>query len=253
MFKIPKPVVPSTEEMQCIAVEWWRKHEHINMLEWNDVLVANTFPFECVKVPKELTEQTIGMTKRIDINYLVNGYEPLLIPALEKLGCSKNFFIKTVSRSPKDFLYKDDTSKPNSLSSVEDAVMAISGSLRCFEDICMLYYIDKYYLIVRPYIDFSPRDEWRVFVKDGEVIGITQYYYAANFEYTSLELSMIESNIKSFMHKIVIPNVGTDTYVADIVLHETPTLLELNPYGLSDPCLYVDYKSFDGKIKANIN
>ena len=108
-------------------------------------------------------------------------------------------------------------------------------------------------IVVRPYIDFHPSEEWRVFIKDKKVVGITQYYFGSFFpQLTEEVVKSVDNEIRCFIEDIVLKNVELDNYVVDMVIgaDDRPTvLLEMNPYGLSDPCLFVDYQSFDGSIK----
>jgi hypothetical protein len=44
--------------------------------------------------------------------------------------------------------------------------------------------------------------------------------------------------------------MSTDSYIADIIVGNDKrpmTILETNPFGISDPCLFEQYSNFDGK------
>ena len=44
-----------------------------------------------------------------------------------------------------------------------------------------------------------------------------------------------------------------DNFVVDVVIEDDKiTILEMNPFGLSDPCLFYSYDKLDGSIKYNI-
>lgn len=248
-MKIPIPAIPTDEEMERIAKKWWLYHFGVNFLDWNEALNSHTIPYRVVKIPKKLVAETFQMENNEKVNYekIVREYTALLAPALVEMGCEGNFFIKTISRSPKDYL--SDGGKPIALTSVYEAIWAITSSMRCLDDGVLLYALDKFYLVVRPYVDFKERDEWRVYVEDGKIVGISQYYYTTPFGYSQEELAATEKSIRDFMRDIVLPNVSIPSYVADIVFNPKPLLLELNPFGLSDPCLFGSYNSLDGSMK----
>lgn len=251
---------PSNEELDRMAQEWWKNHIGINFLDWNKILIQNTIPFRFIRLNKDLVTRMFNLTSKKDNNRYhtqikptISEFKTLLDPILEDPNYKNGFFIKLISRSPKDYLTNDDI-KPDKLTSAEEAFKALVCSMRCFEDICKLVRIDKCYLVVRPYIDFEPANEFRVFVKDRKIIGITQYYYQQNFNYTNFGKWAIEHTIREFMEEIVIPNMSyaVRDYVADIVFNPQPLLLECNPYGLSDPCLLNYQDMEEGKYNSLI-
>jgi hypothetical protein len=196
-----------------------------------------------------------------------------LVPLFEDLigKVPPRFFCKLISRSPKDFLYDEDNKgKPKPLTSIRELVTSLFASMRCFEDLCMLVRLpDVVGITIRPYIDFNPMDEWRVLVDKGEIRGISQYYYEEPWD-NHIELEFVEQVITSFIKNRVVPYMPVDSFIADVILSpmknwEPPwdskwdgnvlthkiTLLETNPWGLSDPCLFVSYGNLDGTLKVN--
>ncbi len=114
----------------------------------------------------------------------------------------------------------------------------------------MLKYTDKASLVVRPFIPFEAWQEWRVFVKDNKIVGISQYYYLSTFEkLTPIYVKQVQKSITDFIDTIVIPNMAIPNYIADVVVDGTDVkLLETNPWGLSDPCLFGSYENFNGDL-----
>jgi hypothetical protein len=252
-FKIIAPTPPTNDRMVEIATDWWKIHKGINFLEWNETLLQHTYPLNACKIPSDLVQKTLDIVDgKGTLEELSNLYAPIIQPALTELNCEENFFIKLITRSPKDFLCDFDSGFE--LDSIPAAVNAISGSMRCFEDLCMLKYIDMAYLIVRPFIPFEEWQEWRVFVKDGKITGISQYYYMTNYYFSDEKVKEIETEIRNFMASVVIPNMSLPTFVADIIVKgdyddRDTVILETNPYGLSDPCIFGDYESLDGSFQ----
>lgn len=250
-FVIPTPTMPTDEQMKEVAERWWSTQAGVNFLDWNSELLKNTLPLEIVKIPVALIDATLALA---DFNgtakEVTAAYAEILSPVLKKLDCENSFFIKLISRSPKDVLQSFE------FTNIRDAVGAITLSCRCFDDLCLLRYIDMGYVVIRPFADFKRWQEWRVFVEEEVIAGISQYYYDTCFSFSEEKLAEIESEIRVFVNHTVTPNMKVRDFVADIIISdgESPTiLLETNPYGLSHPCLFKDYKSLDGSFKYTHN
>jgi hypothetical protein len=173
----------------------------------------------------------------------------LIRPALKEMNCENKFFLKLITRSPKDHLADDDNfGKPRALNFTNDALCAILSSMRCSEDLVLLKHLDSNSIILRPYIDFHPSLEYRVFIDGKKIAGISQYYYGVKFD----NIGDHEKDIREFVNSIVIPNVKLGSFVADVVVDNGKAiLLEMNPWGLSDPCLFGSYNNMDGSYKVN--
>lgn len=252
-FKIPEPILPTESEMKSIANNWWQHHVGVNFGDWNEALRKNSFEYRICSISRELIEETIAIfdngSKGIDA--LIEKYEIIIRPVLKELKCEDFFFFKLISRSPKDSLADfNNHGKPKSLDSISGAVHAMLNSMRCFEDLVLLRYLDNSSIIIRPYIEFEPYEEWRVYIKDKKIVGVSQYYYQSEFpELTTEAVISTDIEIRKMINNIVIPNMTLSDYIADIIVGRDgrPTVvLETNPYGLSDPCLFGNYNSFDG-------
>lgn len=258
-FSIPPPKVPTEKEMKAIAVNWWRHHEGINFADWNDTLRENTFPFKIIPLPKRLINDHIQAmdSKREKMKDVIKGYAKLLRQPLKELNCKHHFFIKLITRSPKDFLADEKNhGKPKPLMNVKDAVIAMSNSMRFLEDIVLLKHLPTASIVVRPYINFDPSKEWRVYIQAKQIVGISQYYYQSIFPaLDDSAVGAIKDEIKELIYSIVVPNIKLDDYVVDIVIGydvlRKTTILEINPYWMSDPCLFERYNAFDRTIVWN--
>ncbi len=250
-INIPTPVPPTEEEMIDVATRWWKHQYGVNFLEWYPALRDVSYPIRVVKLPVSLIDKILSLadSQKAFIE-VVNECYDIINPELKKLGCEKSFFIKLITRSPKDFLLCKGSFE---LKSVRDAVEAISSSMRCFDDLCLLRYIDMGYVFIRPYINIDKSQEWRVFIEDQKIVGISQYYYDENFTFIRHKMVYTEASIRHFVNEIVIPNMKVKSFIADVVVDDLyrPTLLETNPFGLSDPCLFKDYESLDGSFLYN--
>lgn len=249
---IGKPI--REERQKEMALEWWSNNNGISFCDWPEELLKYSYPLKLVHLPKDLIEKLImgTMTDEREIQ-VIQEYEKLLEPALKEMGYPDKFFVKLISRSPKDYLANSDNhGKPEPVTSVAEIVRSFLCSERCFEDLCFLRFIYQSAIVLRPYIDFHPSNEWRVIILAGKIMGISQYYYLSVFPELSHDtIPHIKESIMKFVNDHVIPHITVDSYIADIVVKnngEDPVLLETNPFGLSDPCLFKDYYSFDETI-----
>lgn len=252
MFKIPMPKVPTDDEMIEVATRWWEHHKQINFGDWNQSLKDNTFEFRLCTLPKELVEKVIGLMdgKKEFYPSVVKEYGELITPLLKELNCENKFFIKLITRSPKDSLADlDNYTKPKALASIEESLGAMFNSMRVFEDLCLLRYINKVTIVVRPYVDFEAYEEFRVYIEERKIVGISQYYYQGEFkELTPEYITNVKMTIEQMVTDIALPSITLNDFVIDVVMgndKRKTVFLEANPYGLSDPCLFNNYKAFE--------
>lgn len=249
---IPDLIPPTKEEILTMALDWWKSHdEGINMGEWNQVLINHSFPFRLVKVDEELTQQTVGYwdDKKTNHEMLIHKFYDLLTPVLREMGCEHKFFWKLITRSPKDYL-SDENGLVKPTVTIDGFYESMMSSLRCAEDLCWLSELDKFIIVLRPYINIDPKTEWRVLVNK-EQVSISQYFYNQTFEYENI--GEIDSKIRLFTNTTLRNNVKKEKFVADLIVKDEVTLIELNPFGLSDPCLFKSYDKLDGGFLYNGN
>lgn len=258
MIKIPKPIMPTQEEMEAYANKWWERQADVSFHAWNDVLMSHSFDMRIVMFPTPLIESVLALTdggkqsREQRLPQVVIAFEELIKKPLIDMGCEGSFFFKLISRSPKDYLADDDDfGKPRPIHNAHELVDSLCSSMRTFEDMVSLRHLPEVAaLVIRPFIEFSASDEWRVFVVDGKIVAITQYYYFDHFpDLTPEKVSLVEICIRKFNDEVVVPNMKVKTFVADYITDgEVIKILETNPYGLSDPCLFT-YDEFDGSIR----
>ena len=93
------------------------------------------------------------------------------------------------------------------------------------------YYREKdTYLILIPWNDkIEKRNEFRIFVKNGKLTGITQQWWSQCFNYSQEELILFQHSLEniSFLDKIPYPD-----YVGDVYIENGECkLIEINPFG----------------------
>lgn len=156
------------------------------------------------------------------------------------------FYVRLGSRSPKDsweghregFRCQDG----------KKAIQLLADSERVYDDLCLAR-ANNYapHLVVREWVDLAGWQEFRCFVKDGRLVGISQYFYDQVFPEVVEHHDGIQWAIEFFVKKIQ-PMLPTQTLIVDVFvrLRERAQerewqvrLLETNPWSIyTDPCLF---------------
>lgn len=105
-FNIPTPQSPTDSEMKIIADKWWENHKGINFICWPDILVKNSFDISICKTDTDFVNDLISLedNKYKNIDSVRQRFFDAIEPSLIKMNCKDSFFIKLISRSPKDYL-----------------------------------------------------------------------------------------------------------------------------------------------------
>lgn len=178
-------------------------------------------------------------------------------------------FVRLGSRSPKDAwsLLREGAKV---LPGTDPLRFMLDCSERIYEDLTLA--IQQNYtphIWVRQWVDIPKWSEFRCFMHNRQLVGISQYYYDEVFP--ELDADLCEWAIKEFF-KLFISATTMDSVVFDVFVKSRQVgpnsrdievkLLEINPYfELTDPCLFAwnlapdkdfHYKAvFDGSFKYN--
>ena len=171
-----------------------------------------------------------------------------LIQKIEFLGRQfpGGFFVRLGSRSPKDSW----TGYEGGFCCLDGkrAIALLLDSERVYEDLSLALK-NAYcpHLVVREWVRLEPWQEFRCFVKGGELVGVSQYFYHDFFPEIAENHDGIQWAVKLFLDRI-----RAHLPVADVVVdvfvkirrrgpereHEV-RLLEINPLcAYTDPCLF---------------
>ena len=162
------------------------------------------------------------------------------------------FFVKLESRSPKDYMRDYPNLDLLPCVGAKGIVDALLGSMRTFDDLVFLTKLkDEVIIYLKKFVKIPLHLEWRVFVKNRQVVGISQQFYNCTFEYSKHYIDSIYSTIMNFMINICIPAIHINDFVADLVVDDTISIinrygeegyevkiLETNPWLVSDACLF---------------
>lgn len=244
------------------AKNWYNNLEGVKFSDWGKELFSYSIPIKEIKIPTEMVILCLNNDKKAEhilVNYLqrqLNKKENQFFFGANRI---KELFVKLESRSPKDYIQNYPREDYKALHNAQEIVDALLGSMRTFEDLVFLTKLkNEVILYIRPFVNLDRHREWRVFVKDKKVIGISQQFYKETFSYNKKYLNEIKRGVSYFMDNICIPNIKVNSFVADLYVSGGThykvgitkkfldiSIIETNPYGLSDPCLFETYDNLE--------
>jgi len=247
-----------------VAQDWYNNLNGVKFSDWGEDLFSYSAPIKEIKIPTEMILLCLQNDKKAEhilVNYLqrqLNKKENQFFFGANRI---KELFVKLESRSPKDYIQNWPKEDYKALHNAEEIVDALLGSMRTFEDLVFLTKLkNEVILYIRPFVDMERMYEWRVFVKDKKVIGISQQFYKDTFSYNKKYLNEIKRSVSYFMDSICIPNIKVDNFVADLYVSGGThykvgitkkfldiSIIETNPYRFSDPCLFETYGELESR------
>jgi D123 len=238
-FKIPPLRMPTLEEHRATSAAWLKRIGSCLYENWPQTLKDLSFRTELVdlsEADRKAIWAAMDGKEAPEVARLVANLDH----AIAAFGGEA--FVKLSSRSPKDCWPLEG---PEPFRSGADVLGTFAGSMRIADDLIEYDYADTpCYLLVREFQPIPKHEEWRCFIRKGEVVGISQYHYRDFFPQLMAERTVIAGRIHQFLADRVLPHLHLDTVVVDIWLRDEPLLIEINPYGLSDPCL-LDYEEME--------
>jgi hypothetical protein len=160
-------------------------------------------------------------------------------------------FVRLGSRSPKDSWYGHE--RGYCCVSGQEAINMLRESERVWDDLQLARHNEyRPYLCVREWVKIPWYQEFRVFIRDREIVGVSQYDYTKKYPRDDTHEGRDEETIKwvanMFFCEYLEPALHLDNVVADIWIRmraydntrvwETK-LIEINPFmAHTDPCLF---------------
>lgn len=238
-FKIPMIGMPTLEEHRAASSAWLSRIRPCLYEHWPEDLRRMSFATRMIALSSDdqtaLCEAFDGKGPQLS-GALANKIDANIAEYFPDCGV----FAKLSSRSAKDAWC--ETFK---CLSAADILSQFASSGRILEDLIEYKYLDDLcYLLLREWHDIPKHEEWRCFVSNGCIIGITQYHYTDDFGALYGDGAAIYSRIMAFLERKVIPVMHADPLVVDVWLRDEPMVIEINPYGASDPCL-LDYADLE--------
>jgi len=226
--------IPTEEQLREVNLRHYEAVGFTYLDQWSDGLKALSMPSERLHLDDADLQAFIGV-------YDDRGFSPRLneiAGRLDEILGWNDRFIRLNSRSPKDSAYPG---LPITCAG-KQAVSWILASERCFDDFCRFAHsAAPVFIYLRQPVRIPECWEIRSFIKGGEMIAATQYHKDALNEHwaTSVGRSATWEAIRRFYDDEVKRHVPRDTFVLDLYPGDGGwRVLEINPYGMSDPILF---------------
>lgn len=238
-FKIPEIVMPTAEQMRASSLRWFERIGPTLIDRWPAELAALSMPTEFVRFPLEVMEPLFEQKGDQPAKII----QDLASELDAKIGWKRRF-VRLNSRSPKDATWPFEV--PATISGKE-ALSMMAGSERMLDDLCYFRHIPEHpaYICLRDWVwGFQTENEYRCFVKDGELIAVTHYDYTHPWAGPEDGGAEMRVAINSWFDIALRPRLHIQTVVFDLHAHHDGSflLIEINPYGLSDPCHFGSYE-----------
>lgn len=235
--------MPSAEELRASSLVWLDRVGPTLIDQWPADVLALSMPTKFVRFPRGMIDDVFEPHQR-GAGVPVSVAE--LAAELDTAMGWERQFVRLNSRSPKDAPWPFEV--PATLSGKE-AMVIMACSERILDDLCFFEHIPEQpaYVCLRRW---DPRirswGEYRCFVKDGELIAVSHYDYHHRINVPADGGKAIRELIGRWFIKTLKPRLHLQTVVFDVFLGDDgPLLIELNPYGLSDPCWLGNYRSVE--------
>ena len=230
---------PSDEEMHGHMLARWKRQEAEAIDNWPEAIHALSVETSLIPID----------TDEIKAIYEPGG--PGWKPAMDRYATLideitgwERHFIRLSTRSPKDATLN----APTITLSGKQAMDWISNSERCMDDIYMAHMARQpIHIAVRKLYHAPPGGEFRCFAREGRLIAVSRYDYhqPAQIEYPG---ESIFGQLAEWYEEHIGPHYRTVVFDVELGSYERegqPLLIELNPYGLSDPCLFGSYQAVE--------
>ncbi len=208
-----------------------------------DNVSLNKLDSRLLDIPTAFLPLTEAETQKLQENIgVVNSKDEILCGLAKRIDAviGRAFpgggFIKMVSRSPKDsFIGHADGFR---CLSGKHAVNLLCDSERIQEDTYQ-YTSEFSVLAIREWKDMSSQLEFRLFVKDRQLQGASQYFYRDNIAEISQNQDFywlaIQDKFKDIKHLLPQDDVVIDFFYDGSKM----SVIECNPYNIcTDPCLF---------------
>jgi len=157
-------------------------------------------------------------------------------------GFGGSVFVKLNWSSPKDATWVS-LNKNLKCSSLSQVYLLLKSSDHISHDLTMPFddCEDKnesslqisYSLVLRKWLDINPSTEWRCFVKNGDLIGISQRDTASYYAHMEKDKHSIKQDISSFYREHIQDEFPSSSFVFDVTrpAKDKVILLDFNPFG----------------------
>lgn len=228
---------PTDAELRATAMRWQAQIAPLLIDLWPTQLLALSSKTVFLEFPQVLAnewwqEEQSGWSATAD----------QFADEIDKACGWENKFFRLNSRSAKDFMWPLEA-----LVSCSGRMMlnVMRGSERMLDDLVRFERADvKPVLCLRDVIHgCTPGRELRVFVHKGKVMAVAEYGREPTLIYPAENDADLRARAECYVLDVAGPYLPLDTVVVDLFIKRDGfTLIEINPFGLSDP---VGAKSYE--------
>jgi len=245
IFAAMKP--PTPEEHRAASLSWLARVGPTLIDQWPADVLALSAPTIFVPAPMETMRGLFG-----DQGSWRPGAAELAAELDGHMGWKRRFF-RLNSRSPKDATWPF---KLPVTCSGREVLSVMGASERVLDDLVHLNYLPEQpaFICLREFDHrIRPSDEYRCFVRDGDLVAVTHYDYTNPIGAPLDGGQAIRARIDAYFTETLKPRLHIATVVFDVALSYDGAviLIELNPYGMSDPCWlgsYAGVEAFEGYV-----
>lgn len=236
-----KALEPDPAQLRESALKWLERRQHTLLDQWPQEYRDLSMPTELVKV------DAIEMAEFWGHDPMPTPFAKELAKRLDGIMGWDRKFVRLNSRSPKDGCWPAEIPLTRS---GKEAVSFISASERCLDDVCRFARIPEqplYVCLRKQAYGLRPELEFRCFVKERDLIAVTAYDYATNsVEKPNDDGAFLRRLIDEFFSEKIKQSLPSNDLVFDVWLDgKMLRLVEINPYGLSDPCFFQSYENVE--------
>jgi len=251
--KILPPEPPTEEQMKAACRRWLEPLAPCLYPNWPEALQKLSFPTTVFPLTRAEADVVLDMSDgKGSAGDVLDALIKRLNIAIGTFG-TRHCFYRLGSRSPKDFWGRGGAVAARS---GLDILESLACSMRTTDDLCIWRYADEPpHLLLRHFQYLPPADEFRCLIKGGRVRGVSQYLHDQFFgEYEDAgHREDVRQQVLTYLDERVLPHLHVPDVVVDVCLMGRQVLLiELNPYGQSDPCLftYADLETADRELRV---
>lgn len=236
--------MPTPEQHRAVSLSWLSRIQPTLIDHWPKELAALSMPTKMVKLDVDAVWDALCAVQ--DGKGLSQPLYDLAEELDREIGWERQF-IRLNSRSPKDNPWPFEV--PATISGKE-AVSILICSMRVMDDLMEFKWVPEQsaYVCLRKFIPgIRGQNEYRCFVKDGELIAVTHYDYTKPWTGPKDGGKELRGQIDKWFAETLKPVLHIETVVFDIAINYDGSflLIEINPYGLSDPCHFGSYEAVE--------
>lgn len=240
------PRIPTPEELREANKPWAARIGPLLIDKWPEKLLALSMPTKFVPMPKGIAEDLF------DSPVWTDAAKALAMEVDQALGFEHHFF-RLNSRSPKDAMWPFQALIT---CSGKEVISVFRASERILDDLVHFEHTDLEPVICLREQAFGlrPEVELRCFLKGGKVLAVAEYGHEPTLWEPRDQDAALRERVERYVLDVVGPHLPTDTIVVDVWINQVSeygfSLIEVNPYGMSDPVGAISYQAIEGGIPA---